>query len=199
MEKIKIVLADDHKLMREGITALLKKIPEFSIVGEAEDGEELVKLLDTKETDVVLVDISMPKLTGIEIIKKYKNVKPNLKFIVLTMHEDVDYILKSVQNGAVGYLLKNAEFEEVEKAIKNAAEGKKYFPSNVSEIMVENLSSGDKSENLELTPRELEVLREVANGLSNKLIADKFQISSRTVESHRVNIMKKLEVHNTAE
>lgn len=201
MKKISIVLADDHRLIRDGIKTLLKKNERFEVLAEADDGEQLVEILNEVIPDVTLIDLSMPRLNGLDSMKKLLAVNPNLKFIVLTMHEDPQYIVNSIQSGASGYLLKNVEFEELERAIITVAEGGKYFNQNIANIMIETLSKPvpPKIEVPNLTPRELEILKEVANGLSTKIIADKFSISARTVETHRVHLMKKMEVHNTAE
>lgn len=201
MNKIKIVVADDHKLIRDGITTLLRMDEQFEVIGEANDGVELIKLLDSSLPDVVLVDITMPNMNGIEAVARLKKINPNLRFIILTMHEEGDYVMKSIQSGAHGYLLKNSDFEELQKAIRTVAAGGKYFNSVISNLMIENLSSTTepKGEKPDLTPREIEVLKEVAEGLSTKMIADKLSISSRTVETHRVNMMKKMVAHNTAE
>lgn len=201
MNKIKIVIADDHKLIRDGIITLLRMDEQFEVIGEANDGEALLTLLETCLPDIILLDITMPKMNGIEAITKLKKINPNLKFIMLTMHEEGDYVMKSIQSGAQGYLLKNSDFEELQKAIKTVSNGGKYYNSVISNIMIENLSNHNeaKGEKPELTPREQEILNLVYEGLSTKLIAEKLFISSRTVETHRVNIMKKMNAHNTAE
>ena len=200
MDKISIIVADDHRLIRDGIKTLLKKDADFEIVAEADNGEELINVLNTITPDVILVDISMPKFNGIDAMTTLKKINPNLKFIVLTMHEEPEYIIKSIQGGASSYLLKNVEYEELQKAVCTVAGGGKYFNPFISNIMIENLAKiTEKEEQAVLTPREIEILKEVANGLSAKLIADKFSLSVRTVETHRVNIMKKLNAHNTAE
>jgi DNA-binding NarL/FixJ family response regulator len=199
---IRIILADDHILVREGFKSLLSKKKDFEVVGEAENGNILLDLIEKLSADVLLVDISMPQLNGIEAISQMKKINPNLKFIMLTMHEEAEYILKSIQAGANGYLLKNVEPEELENAIRTVAAGGKYFNSTISNIMIENLSrvsEPGKEDLTELTPREKEILQYVADGLSTKLIADKLSISARTVETHRVHIMKKLQVNNGAE
>lgn len=202
MEKIKIILADDHILVREGFKSLLSRKKEFEVVGEAENGKELLDLIDNLSADILLVDISMPQLNGIEAIAQMKKINPNLKFIMLTMHQEAEYILKSIQAGANGYLLKNVEPDELENAIKTVAGGGKYFNTIISNIMIENISKWpeqSKEEHSELTAREKEILQYVADGLSTKLIADKLSISTRTVETHRVHIMKKFQVSNGAE
>lgn len=201
MNKIKIVIADDHKLIRDGITTLLRMDEQFEVIGEANDGEELIALLDSCLPDVVLVDITMPKMNGIDAVAKLKKINPNLRFIILTMHEEGEYVMKSIKSGANGYLLKNSDFEELQKAIRTVVDGGKYYNSVISNLMIENLSNitESKGEKPDLTVREIEVLREVAEGLSTKMIAEKLSISSRTVETHRVNMMKKMVAHNTAE
>jgi DNA-binding NarL/FixJ family response regulator len=199
---IRIILADDHILVREGFKSLLSKKKDFEVVGEAENGNILLDLIESLSADVLLVDISMPQLNGIEAIAQMKKINPNLKFIMLTMHEEAEYILKSIQAGANGYLLKNVEPDELENAIRTVAAGGKYFNSTISNIMIENLSrvsEPGKEDLTELTAREKEILQYVADGLSTKLIADKLSISARTVETHRVHIMKKLQVNNGAE
>jgi DNA-binding NarL/FixJ family response regulator len=199
---IRIILADDHILVREGFKSLLSKKKDFEVVGEAENGTALLNLIENLSADVLLVDISMPQLNGIEAIGQMKEINPNLKFIMLTMHEEAEYILKSIQAGANGYLLKNVEPDELENAVRTVAAGGKYFNSTISSIMIENLSRAGETEKedlTELTAREKEILQYVADGLSTKLIADKLSISPRTVETHRVHIMKKLQVNNGAE
>ncbi len=203
MKKISIVIADDHTLIRDGIKALLQSIDEFEVIGEATDGEELVQFIDTLDPDIVVVDITMPKKTGIEVITEVKKYNSRVKFIVLSMHDNPEYVLKSVQAGALSYLLKNTDHEEIVKAVKAVSAGQKYFSPDIYSIILNGLANPEliKGNQLSeaLTKRELEILREVSMGLSTKLIADKLHISVRTVETHRINLMKKMEVHNSAE
>lgn len=200
METIKIVLADDHKLIRDGIKTLLKMDEAFEVIGEANDGEHLMEVLETCKPHLVLLDISMPKINGIDAISKIKKKCTELKFIVLTMHDEGDYVRKAMDCGAQGYLLKNSDFEELQKAIKTVAGGGKYYNSVISHLFTDNLSTEEiRAARPDLTPREIEILREVTDGLSTKLIAEKYSISSRTVETHRVNMMRKMNAHNTAE
>lgn len=203
MKKISIVIADDHTLIRDGIKALLQSVDEFEVVGEATDGEELVQFIDTLDPEVVVLDITMPKKTGIEVISEVKKYNNRVKFIVLSMHDNPEYVLKSVQAGALSYLLKNTDHEEIVKAVKAVSSGQKYFSPDIYNIILTGLANpelikGNQVAEL-LTKRELEVLKEVSMGLSTKLIADKLCISIRTVETHRINLMKKMEVHNSAE
>jgi DNA-binding NarL/FixJ family response regulator len=201
MKKIKIILADDHSLVREGFKALLNKSGEMEVIAEAENGTQLLQLLDIHSPDVLLIDISMPELNGIEALSTIKKLNPNLKVIILTMHEEAEYVLKSIQVGANGYLLKNVELEELHNAIKKVVAGEKYFNATISNIMIDNLSKAKevKDDTSPITVREKEILQYVAAGLSTKLIADKLEISIRTVETHRVHLLKKLHAQNTAE
>jgi DNA-binding NarL/FixJ family response regulator len=201
MGKIKIIICDDHRLIRDGIKAMLSRNENFELIGEAEIGEQLFDLLQTLVPDVILIDITMPDKNGIEVFTELKRVNQNLKFIVLTMHEEPEYVIKAVKGGASGYLLKNLEYEELEKAITTVAGGGKYFNDRISKVLLENLYANTEEETFsgKLTDREQEVLAEIVNGLTTRQIAEKLFISHRTVETHRVNLMKKLNVHNIAE
>ncbi len=203
MEKISIVIADDHILIRDGIKAVLQSIDTFEVIGEACNGEEAIQLIDTLNPDIALLDITMPKKTGIEVVLEVKKYNQTVKFIMLSMHDNPEYVLKSVQAGALSYLLKNTDHEEIIKAVKSVGNGQKYFSPDIYNIILNGLSNPDLVKGNQvvntLTKRELEVLKEVSEGLSTKLIADKLSISIRTVETHRINLMKKMEVHNSAE
>ena len=199
MKKIKLILADDHPLIRAGFRSLLTKNDFFEIVDEAENGEELIGKVMEHRPDVILVDITMPKLNGFEAIEKLKRIDPILKFIILSMHEEREYILQSVKANANGYLLKNVEFHELERAIRTVYEGGKYYSSFATHILTESIINPMPEEGFEITPREKEILRLVANGQSTKQIASELNISIRTVESHRINMLRKLKVNNMAE
>lgn len=205
MSKIKILIADDHALVRTGIATLLQSYPEFVVVGEATDGNEAVEMTGKVQPDVVLVDLAMPKMNGIEATRQIRERYPNTKVLVLTMHENDEYIYQILKSGAGGYVLKDSSREELSSAIRAVARGEKFFSSRVSEIMVESfvkrreqlpveLSSAD----IPLTKREKEILSLVAEGLTNQQIADKLFISPRTVDTHRTNIMQKLDLHDVA-
>jgi len=198
MDKVKILLADDHKLFREGISALLQKYDFIEVIGEAENGKILIDLAKKTIPDLVLIDLTMPVMNGLETIPLLKKELPYIGIIVLSMHEDGNYILKSIQNGADSFLFKNVDEEELLTAIKRVVAGEKYFSNRVSELMIESIKKGH-DEQIHITAREKEILQYVSNGLSTKMIAEKLFLSSRTVETHRVNIMKKLKVNNTAE
>jgi DNA-binding NarL/FixJ family response regulator len=200
--KITIVLADDHKIVRDGLKSFLARIPDFVVIAEAEDGEQLLSIFEEMMPDVALIDITMPRMNGLEALKQLHEQNPNAKVIILSMHEEPDYIMKAIQNGAKGYLLKNTDEKELESAIRSVANGGKYFNSIVSSIMIENLSHKTPVQmqaEIHISQREKEVLKWVSEGLSNKMIGDKLFISVRTVETHRLNLLRKLEVNNTAE
>lgn len=197
-DKVKIILADDHQLFRKGIKALLEENPDFNIIGEAEDGQELITLLETLHPNIVLIDISMPHKNGLEVMKESKSKFPDVKFIVLTMHTDGHYVAQSVKNGAMGYLMKNTNKEELFEAINEVLFGRKYFNKEISSLLI-NAMALQEDTIKKLSQRESEVLKCVAEGFTTKQIASDLCISTRTVETHRINIMKKLNVSNTAE
>jgi DNA-binding NarL/FixJ family response regulator len=198
MSIIKIAILDDHKLFREGIASILAKYEDFEVAGEVENEEQLNTLLSTSPVNVLLIDISLPDSNGLEIVKKLKNSHPQIRTIVLTMHEEGQYVVKAVRNGAHGYLLKNTDEKELKEAIITVFEGKKYYNKDISALMIGNMSlEGDETR--KLSARENEILQLVAKGLTTKEIADKLCVSSRTVETHRFNMMKKLQVQNSAE
>lgn len=201
MKPIRIIIADDHRIIRDGLRMVLSQNQQFEIIKEVSNGVELLKGLDLEACDVVLLDISMPELNGLESLRLIKLNYPTLKVLIITMHDEPDYVLKAIQNGADGYILKNSDHQEIIKAIETLYEGKKYYNSTVSNIMVESLNKKPifEMEPIHLTNREKEILKLVANGLSNKLIADELNISSRTVETHRTNLLRKFDVYNTAE
>ena len=199
MGTIKVMLADDHALIREGFRSLLGKNELFEIVGEAEDGRELIEKIANTNPDVVLIDINMPQLTGLEVMGLIASTRPEIKFIILTMHEEREYVMRGLTAGAKGYLFKNVEKSELEKAIKTVYDGGNYFSPAITSILAEHVAKPALAQVTEITPREKEVLELVAGGFSTKQIADKLGISIRTVESHRINMLKKLEVGNTAE
>ena len=199
MTKIRLLLADDHPLIREGFRSLLNKNERFEIVGIAENGKELVDLAGKELPDIILSDISMPVMNGMDAIEQIRNLYPSIKSVVLTMHEEREYIINALRIGVHGYIIKNVERFDLEKAIITIFEGGKYFSPIVTNILAESVVRPEPPAISELTPREKEVLELVAQGNSTKQIADKLGIGTRTVESHRVNMLKKMKVSNTAE
>ena len=198
-KKIRLLLADDHPLIREGFRSLLNKNDRFEIVAIAEDGKELIELAGKELPDIILSDISMPVMSGMDAIERISGLYPSIKSVILTMHEEREYIINALRIGVQGYILKNVERFDLEKAIITISEGGKYFSPIVTNILAESVVRQEQPVISELTPREKEVLELVAQGHSTKQIADKLGIGTRTVESHRVNMLKKMKVNNTAE
>jgi DNA-binding NarL/FixJ family response regulator len=195
---IRIIIADDHPLVRDGLKSFLQKTPGFKVVSEAEDGLQLLKQVAEHQPDVAIVDITMPYLNGLEALQRLHQDFPQVKLIVLTMHEESEYIKKSLSSGAKAYLLKNAAPQELQAAIQTVMKGGKYFNPTVSGIVLEDLANPDPEEEA-LTPREKEVLKLVCQGMSNYQIASELFISIRTVEKHRVNVLRKMQAVNTAD
>jgi two-component system, NarL family, response regulator DegU len=205
---VKIVLADDHGIVRDGIKSTLRDEKAFKIIGEASNGVEAIEKVKALSPDVIIIDINMPEMNGIEataiISKKY----PNTKALVLSMHDNEDYILKSIEAGAAGYLLKDTSKEEFIKAINAVAKGEKYFSTSISNILAtgylhrikkEGVRSTDEDSENGLTRREKGILKLIVQGLGNREIADSLSISVRTIEVHRSNMMRKLKVKNAVE
>lgn len=206
MKKITLILADDHRLVRDGIKSLLAGATDIVILADAENGAQAVELADKHKPAVMLLDISMPQLNGLEAVKAIKSLSPQTKVIMLSMHEEPEYIIKSLKNGASGYLLKSVERDELLKAIRAVADGKTHYQSDVAQTVLQSFSPEPLKETQSkedpaptLTEREKEILQCVAAGLSTKQIAQKLFISPRTVEAHRSNIAKKLGAQNAAE
>ena len=202
-KNIKIVLAEDHTILREGLKALLSSDPKFDIIGEAADGREAVRCVEKLGPDLILMDLSMPRMSGMEAIREIKNRYPQTRIIALTVHKTDEYLHTTLQAGADGYVLKDATHAELVLAIKNVIKGKSYLSPGVSEKVIEGYLEGKESVMPDspwetLSPREREVLKLIAEGYKNKEIAGDLCISLKTVEKHRANLMKKLDLHNAA-
>lgn len=193
---IKVMLADDHILIREGIRQLLEFDGNIDVIAEAGDGEECISKLNNLNPDILLLDINMPKKNGIEVLEYIKNNNLNIKVLILTVHNEIEYILKSVEIGVDGYIMKDSDFEELKKAINTVYEGESYIQPKLIPILNKKLVSmdNDKDKISQLTDREFEVLILVANGMFNKEIANNLNISERTVKNHISNIFKKIDV-----
>ena len=199
MNEIKLIIADDHELFRKGLAELLRKHDDIQIVKSVADGLEFMELVNSQfDADIVLLDITMPNMDGFEVLKQLKASNSDIKPIVISMHNDGNYIAKCAKMGAYGYLLKNTDEAELILAIRSVNNGKKYFSAEISEKMINFMSAQSTSENV-LSNKETEVLGLISKGLTTKEIAAKLFVSSRTIETHRANILKKLEVKNTAE
>ena len=200
---IKVFIADDHHLVREGISLLLEQEPDISVIGQAADGEEAVSMIPGLKPDIVILDISMPKINGIEAARRVFAEGFKGKIIVLTQYDKEEYVRNAIQVGASGYLLKDSLRSEVIEAIRKIFRGELYVSSSISKILIEEYLQQVKRKQItreipELTPRELEVLRLIAGGFSSKQIADKLFLSIRTIDFHRANISQKLGIHDIA-
>ena len=203
--KISVLLVDDHHLVRNGIKSSLESDSSIVVIGEGSNGVEAIEKVRLLQPDVVVIDIAMPEMNGLEAAKAITTDFPAVNVLMLSMHDDQDYVLGSLEAGASGYLLKDTSKEEFIKAIKTVHEGNKYFSSDVSEIIakgyLQRVNSPVKKidSDSELTKKEIAVLREIVKGRNNREIAEDFDKSVRTIEAHRFNIMKKLQVKNAVE
>ena len=205
---ISIVLADDHSLVRDGIRALLEEERNLSVIGEVSNGLEAIEMVQDKNPDLLIIDIRMPEMNGIDAVEIIKKRGSATKCIILSMHDSEEYILKSVSAGASGYLLKDTGKKEFIKAIHTVQQGGKYFSGDISNVLVNNLLNPAKVEEeqpaitknngnpFDLTNKELQILGLVLSGLTNKQISQKLEKSKRTIETHRFNLMRKIGVKN---
>lgn len=200
MEKLKILIVDDHKLFREGLKLLLSNLDEIGEVWEASGGDIFLNMIKTCTPDLVLMDIEMPGISGIEATVKALESYPNMKIMALSMYGDEEYFQKMIDAGVCGFLLKNSEFSEVRKAILTAANGNNYFTEEILYRLVNRMKSRTQHNEPEvaLSEREVEVLQLICKGLSNQEIADKLFISKRTVDHHRASLLTKTDTRNTA-
>ena len=206
MSKIKVALVDDHQIVRDGIRSLLSGIEDIEVIIEASDAKCILEKLKVIKPDVMIVDISLPEISGIELTKIVTNEYPSIKIVVLSMYTNQEFIFNAIKAGAKGYLPKTITREELLEAIREVYMGNEYFSKDVSSIIlksylkqVKDPERFDSLKEEKLTNRELEILRFVAEGYSNLLIADKLFISVRTVESHKNHIMQKLELTTTVD
>jgi len=209
-DTINILLTDDHLLVRNGIKSLLEEDASLHVIGEASNGQEALDLAKELQPDLLIIDVRMPVMDGIEAVGHLKKYAPNTKAIVLSMHDSEEYILKSIQAGASGYLLKDTGKPEFIKAINTVYKGGKYFSGDISNVIVSNyLQNSSTSQPKEkapapkqthgLTKKELEILSQILSGRTNTEISDNLGKSKRTIETHRFNLMKKLNVKNLIE
>jgi len=201
--KIRIVLAEDHIIVRDGIKALISAEPQFEIVGEVEDGLDAIRIVDKLKPDLILMDLTMPRMNGMEAIGEIKSCSPETKVLILTVHKIEEYVRASLQAGADGYLLKSHPTANFLNAIHHVISGEKYLDPGISGRIIEgylteNTTGTDESRWSILTKREREVLKLIAEGYKNSETAQLLCISIHTVETHRDNLMKKLDLHNTA-
>ncbi|TRX60034.1 response regulator transcription factor [Fulvivirga sp. M361] len=202
LKPVNVFIVDDHSLIREGIKSSLENFRTVTVVGEAANGKQALAELAKQSVDIVLMDISMSVMDGIEATRKIRKLFPDLKVLALTMHDDNSHILKMMKAGALGYVLKSENSKNLVKAIETVAKGQTYFGKKVSDTMMNHLMSVKTKKSTfgfsQLTKREVEILRHIAEGLTNPEIAKKLFIGHRTVDTHRRNLIQKLNVKNTA-
>jgi DNA-binding NarL/FixJ family response regulator len=201
---IRIVIADDHGIVRQGLRSVLSRDPYFEIVGEAATGRETLALAGNLIPDVLIVDIGMPELNGIDAAAQVHKSNPEIRIIVLSMHSDETYVLRALDAGAKGYLLKDSAEVDLVRAVHAVYRGNPFFSPEISEVLLEDYMRTLQQKKLQdsyelLTDREKEVLRLLAHGKSNKEAASSLEVSVNTIETHRNSLMKKLNLHNTAE
>lgn len=205
MKSIKILIADDHEVVRDGLKNILLSMGGVVISGEASNGEEAVKFYNSLKPDIVIMDISMPIMNGIDATRIIKENDPNAKILVLTMHDNQEYLNQIIRSGAKGFVLKNTDKEELLEAVRAVSSGENFFSKDISKLIIDNYirsaKDSEKSEGYKevpLTKREIEILKHIAEGKSNQEIANHLYISYNTVDTHRKNIMHKLSIKNTA-
>ncbi len=204
MKAIRIVLADDHRVVRKGLCLLLESQPEFSVVAEASDGREAVAMVEKHSPDVVVLDVAMPNLNGIEAARQISAKAPKTAIVFLSMHSDEGYVLKALKSGAKAYLLKESAEYDLINAIKAVSSGKAFFSPSISEMMLENYVRQMQEREVEdsyelLTTREREILQLLAEGKTTKEAAALLDLSLYTIETHRSHIFQKLNIHSSAE
>jgi len=204
MKPIRVLLADDHKLIRAGLVLVVQQQPDLSVIGEADDGRQAVQLVESLKPDVVVMDIGMPNLNGIEAARQITASRPDTAVVILSMHADEGYVLRALKAGARAYLLKDSATTDLVQAIRAVVEGKSFFSPAVSKVLLQDYmrklrrSGAEDSYDL-LSPREREVLQLVAEGQSNKEVANLLNLSTYTVETHRAKIMQKLNLKGVPE
>lgn len=204
MARIRVLVADDHAIVREGVRMILGQEPDIEVVGEAGDGQQALDLVATVHPQVVIMDISMPGVGGIEATQRLKATHPEVQVLALTMHEDETYVFQLLRAGAAGYVLKRAAAQDLVQAVRAAARGEAFLYPSIARKVVEDylkrVESGEERERYDgLTTREKEILTLIAQGLSNQQIAEKLFISIKTVQTHRAHILEKLGLHDRTE
>ncbi|HOU95198.1 MAG TPA: response regulator transcription factor [Bacteroidales bacterium] len=199
MNRIKIIIVDDHQLFRNGLRLLLEANPEYEIIGEASNGQEFLNIISKTDPDIVLMDINMPELDGIEATKQALKIKPDLNIIALSMYGEEEYYYKMTDAGAHGFLLKNSDISEVHEAINTVYKGGSYFSQELLHNVIQKIKHREtETKAARLSKREKEILLKICEGLSNQEIADTLFISKRTVDKHRANLLAKTNSKNTA-
>jgi DNA-binding NarL/FixJ family response regulator len=205
MQEINVFVVDDHQIFLDGIVSLLDDEPNIKIAGTAHNGKQAIERIKNLKVDVVLMDINMPEMDGLEATKQLKKTNPDLKILMLTMHSEPRFIKESLEIGAKGYVMKNISKDDLIKAIETVYQDKSYLDQDTQEKLINSISSGEDDDDrnydelaAQITQRELEILQLIALGLTSQDIATKLFISKNTVETHRKNMLAKLNVNNTA-
>jgi two-component system nitrate/nitrite response regulator NarL len=205
MKTTKILIVDDHEVVRDGLKNILTSLENISIAGEAGNGEDAVKMYSSLKPDLVIMDISMPGMNGIEATKIIKEKDPDARILILTMHDNQEYLNQIIRSGAKGFILKNTDKDELLEAVKTVSGGDNFFSKDISKLIIDNYirtaketEKNDGYKEVPLTKREIEILKLIASGYSNQEIANILYISYNTVDTHRKNIMHKLSIKNTA-
>jgi DNA-binding NarL/FixJ family response regulator len=198
MKTVRVLLADDHKLVRAGIRSLIRDLNGIEVVGEANNGQQAVQLTAELKPDIVLMDIMMPEMNGLDATARVVARHPDVRVIILSMNSNEEHVLQALRSGASGYLLKNISPEELDVAIRTVAQGEKYLTPAVAKHVLAGLVDGQRGSLERLTPRQREVLQLLAEGKTSKQIAKRLGISVRTAEEHRAELMKNLEIHDLA-
>jgi two-component system, NarL family, invasion response regulator UvrY len=198
---IKVLLADDHSIVREGLRRIIEESEDIEVIAEADDGRIAIQLAQEKLPDIAVVDISMPGLDGLEVVSQLKVYRPELPIIILTMHEEEQYVVRAIEAGAMGYVTKRSAPEQLVKAIRQVMGGSRYLTPEASEALALRIAkgAGGKSSLDSLSNRELQVLRRLAMGHTNHEIAEAYSISTKTVDTYRSRLLKKLNLRNNAE
>lgn len=207
MGKIRILLVDDHAVVRKGLISLLEDEENLEVVGDVGSGKEALEVVPKLKPEIILLDLNMPEMSGMETAKHLKKLAPSIKILVFSMHNDADYVLKSIENGVDGYLLKDSEKDEIMLGINTVYEGNKYFPPSISAILVGAIQTKGKTvagpktslKTDVLSKKEKQILKLITEGKNSKEIADLLDLSIRTVSNHRANMLKKTNLSNTAE
>lgn len=204
MPKHKILIADDHAMVRDGVKNLIQQNKDLTVIGEARSGNETLELYDKLQPDLLIMDISMPDMNGMEVSRSILARNPNANIVILSMYDDEDYISRCLEYGVKGYVVKNESGSELDYAIKSVLQGKNYFSRQAQDVIFKKYSQNvskkkTKEDTVNLTRREIEIIKLIADGLTSQQMADRLFISPRTVETHRANLMKKLSVKNAIE
>jgi DNA-binding NarL/FixJ family response regulator len=204
MTKHKIILVDDHALIRSGVKNLLKQSRDMTVIGEAETGLQAIDMYEELKPDLIVLDISLADMNGMDVSQKILEIDPNANILMLSMYDDEDYVSRCIENGVKGYVVKSESSQELEYAVRTILQGKTYFGRKAQELILNKYKRGlvkkkERTDNLKLTPREIEIIKLIDDGLTSNEMANKLFISPRTVETHRANLMKKFAVKNSIE